>query len=90
MPAADDFPPLAVEPPPPSNGNGTSSPAQWQEVNDLTRATRSFAQFFNGVVVDLDTGNTETTDEEGAVAHKMPAAGLPVEESEPPEDDMPF
>jgi DNA polymerase III subunit gamma/tau len=89
IPTANDLPPLDAELPPPKNGNGASA-AQWQDVDDLTRASRSFAQFFNGVVVDLDSGSVDTTDDAGIAPNQIPAAGSSADETEPPEDDMPF
>jgi hypothetical protein len=56
---------------------------QWQEENNLTRATHSFAQFFNGVIVDLDTGTTEVEDEEdeeGTLTAKLPTPELSTDE----------
>jgi hypothetical protein len=51
----------------------------WQEEDNLTRATRSFAQFFNGVIVDLETGNAETADATGDLTAELPTPDLSVD-----------
>jgi DNA polymerase-3 subunit gamma/tau len=90
-PAVNPTPPAAHTPPPPEPDypwpeppdppNGVAPPAapQWQEEDNLTRATRSFAQFFNGVIVDLETGSAEAADATGDLTAKLPTPDLPAD-----------
>ena len=51
------------EPPPhaqPSAQNNPPPMAKWQESSELDRSVKSFAQFFNGQIVNLDDEGTDT------------------------------
>ncbi|NJO10543.1 MAG: hypothetical protein HC873_13770 [Leptolyngbyaceae cyanobacterium SL_1_1] len=46
-----------------------TTPVSWQPESDLDRAVKSFAQFFNGQVVDLDSAEpADTSSGEGEEA----------------------
>ncbi|ASC71379.1 intein-containing DNA polymerase III subunit gamma/tau [Halomicronema hongdechloris C2206] len=92
-------PPAQAEPPQsPTNavpedapGQADSSPAgadPWPLDSDLDRAVKSFAQFFNGQIVNLDDDLTDLAAGNGSTGPELPQH----EDSFPtdPDDDVPF
>ena len=79
----DPAPPNPAGPPPP-----TAAPtADWQPSTDLDRAVKSFAEFFNGQIVNLEDDEDEETanDQNG-----QPAPGDKPKPSSSPGSDVPF
>jgi DNA polymerase III subunit gamma/tau len=74
-PQSADLPPNAVAP----DSNLTATPA-WETFDELTHATRNFAQFFNGAIVNLE--GTDTLAEDSPVLDEK-LEGTDWEETEP-------
>ncbi|NJL87480.1 MAG: hypothetical protein HC886_18265 [Leptolyngbyaceae cyanobacterium SM1_1_3] len=67
--AKTQLPTLPVESLPESIIPAVTTPVSWQPESDLDRAVKSFAQFFNGQVVDLDSAEpADTSSGEGEEA----------------------
>ncbi|WP_204137223.1 DNA polymerase III subunit gamma/tau [Halomicronema sp. CCY15110] len=98
-PAQSDHPSAAPPTPPPATApEPTASPApphaitrpeapvahQWQSASDVDRAVKSFAEFFNGQIVDLsdDDADETTSKHKGAKGHSKPSSS--------PGHDVPF
>jgi DNA polymerase-3 subunit gamma/tau len=77
--AAPSPPPPAPLPPPPSEPPAASEPTAWTPESDFDRAVKSFADFFNGQVVD-----TDDVDLEGKSSPSQPPA------PGAPDSDVPF
>lgn len=58
---SESSPPATIMPPAtaPEIEPATDTPAAWQPESDLDRAVRSFAEFFNGQIVELDDEDEE-------------------------------
>jgi len=83
-------PPAAAAPPmpPPMPDAAPSSPAvtQWQPKSDLDRAVKSFAEFFNGQIVDLSDDDEETDNQQAASKNRKGQS----KPSSSPGSDVPF
>lgn len=78
--------PLSVSPPP-----EVSPPPQWQPDDDVTRAAKSFAEMFNGQIIDPDddetTASTPIATESGL---QLDPLSEPSSELDEDDDDVPF
>lgn len=89
-PPENSAPPVVAEaapadPPPAEVSPTVAHPATWQPESDLDRAVKSFAEFFNGQIVDMD----DDAEEEGKNG-KAKKQGGKSKPSSSPGSDVPF
>lgn len=82
-------PPIAPSPDPASSANSASADTHvvnnWQSTSDVDRAVKSFAEFFNGQIVDLS--DDDEADEKGPSTKPATGKSKP---SSSPGSDVPF